>query len=126
MKTYSKFALALAFTVISASGWAQDADHDAHHPASSATSHDAKAATPDTANVSSEMSEGVVRKVDKDQRKITIRHGELKNLDMPPMTMVFQVTDPAFVEQANVGDEVSFIAEKIDGKYTVTRIEGKN
>ncbi len=45
------------------------------------------------------MAEGEVRKIDKDAGKVTIRHGELKNLDMPPMTMVFRVKDPAMLEQ---------------------------
>jgi len=125
MKTYSKFVLALAFTVASASAWSQETDHAAHHPASPAASQGVGAAVP-AAAASSDMSEGVVRKVDKDQKKITIRHGELKNLDMPPMTMVFQVTDPAFVDQVKVGDEVNFVADKLEGKYTVTRIEKKN
>ena len=51
-----------------------------------------------------EMSEGEIRKVDPETKKITIKHGELKNLDMPAMTMVFQVKDPAVLEQVNPGD----------------------
>ncbi|WP_188381048.1 copper-binding protein [Oxalicibacterium faecigallinarum] len=74
----------------------------------------------------SNTSEGTIRKVDKENQKITIRHGELKNLDMPPMTMVFRVQDPAFVEAVNVGDEVKFVAEKLEGKFTVTHVEKKN
>src|SRR5699024_7449117 len=69
------------------------------------------------------LSEGEVRKVNKDAQKITIRHGELKNLDMPPMTMVFQVQDPALLEKVQPGDQVSFEAEKIGGQFTVTHIE---
>jgi Cu(I)/Ag(I) efflux system protein CusF len=121
MKTLSKFTLAVAFTLSSGMAWADGADHAVHHPASS----DAAQATATSASASTEMSEGVIRKVDTEQKKITIRHGDLKNLDMPPMTMVFQVADPAFVEQVNVGDEVRFVAEKIGGKFTVTRIEKK-
>ncbi len=73
-----------------------------------------------------EMSDGEIRKVDKDAGKITIRHGDLKNLDMPPMTMVFQVTDPAMLDKVKAGDKVSFVAEKIEGRYSVTRIEVRN
>lgn len=125
-----KLALAIAFALSSASAWSQATDdHVSHRPDSTSTpSISQVGATEQAASVSasSEMSEGVIRKVDKDQQKITIKHGELKNLDMPPMTMVFRVSDPAFVEQVNPGDEVLFAAEKLEGKFTVTRIEKKN
>ncbi|OGS95842.1 MAG: RND transporter, partial [Gallionellales bacterium RBG_16_56_9] len=71
------------------------------------------------------MSEGQVKKIDKDAGKITIKHGELKNLDMPPMTMVFRVKDPAMLDQVNAGNSISFVAEKLGGQLTVTRIEAK-
>lgn len=69
------------------------------------------------------MSDGEIRKIDKDAGKITIRHGELKNLDMPPMTMVFRVADKAMLEQVKPGDKVSFVAEKVEGQFTVTQIK---
>ncbi|HTN67331.1 MAG TPA: copper-binding protein [Burkholderiaceae bacterium] len=69
------------------------------------------------------MAEGEVRKIDKDAGKLTIRHGELKNLDMPPMTMVFRVKDPAMLKHLQVGDKISFGADKIGGQLTVTHIE---
>jgi Cu(I)/Ag(I) efflux system periplasmic protein CusF len=69
------------------------------------------------------LSDGEVRKVDKDAKKITIKHGPLQNLDMPPMTMVFQVKDPAMLEQVKAGDKVKFQAEKVGGGFTVTKIE---
>lgn len=71
------------------------------------------------------MSEGVVRKIDKDAKKITIRHGELKQLGMPPMTMVFQVKDPALLDKVQQGDKINFVAEKIGGQFAVTYIETK-
>ena len=67
--------------------------------------------------------EGEVRKVDTAQRKITLKHGEIKNLDMPPMNMVFSVKDPALLAKVKAGDKVRFAADKIDGAYTVTAIE---
>jgi Cu(I)/Ag(I) efflux system periplasmic protein CusF len=70
-----------------------------------------------------DMSSGEVRKVDKSASKITIKHGELKNLDMPPMTMVFQVRDPALLEKAKKGDKVRFVAEEKDGALIVTALE---
>lgn len=72
---------------------------------------------------SQQMSEGEVRKVDTDAKKITIKHGELKNLGMPPMTMVFQVSDPAMLDKVKQGDKVTFVAEKVGGQFTVTQIQ---
>jgi Cu/Ag efflux protein CusF len=69
------------------------------------------------------MAEGEVRKVDKDAKKITIKHGPLQNLDMPAMTMVFQVTDPAMLDHVKAGDKVKFHAEKVGSAFTVTKIE---
>lgn len=69
------------------------------------------------------MADGEVRRIDKDAQKITLRHGPIQHLDMPPMTMVFQVKDPALLDKVNTGDKVKFNAEKISGGYAVTHIE---
>ena len=91
------------------------ADEAHHKPAAGATAQSAAA-----------MSDGEVRRVDKDAKKITLRHGPLANLDMPAMTMVFQVKDPAMLEQVKAGDKVKFVAEKVGGAFTVTKIEPVN
>ena len=67
-----------------------------------------------------------MRKVDKEAKKITVRHGPLQNLDMPAMTMVFQVADPAMLDQVKAGDKVKFQAEKIGGGYRITKMEPVN
>jgi uncharacterized cupredoxin-like copper-binding protein len=69
------------------------------------------------------MAEGEVRKVDMSTKKITIKHGELRNLDMPAMTMVFLVKDPAMLKQVKAGDKVRFRAEKISGAFTVIELQ---
>ena len=69
------------------------------------------------------MIDGEVRKVDKDARKITLRHGEIKQLDMPAMTMAFPVKEPTMLDKVKVGDKVKFKAEIVGGKLTVTEIE---
>ena len=70
------------------------------------------------------LSDGEIRKVDKDAKKLTIKHGPLLNLDMPPMTMVFQVGDAKMLDQVKAGDKVKFEAEMLPGgKTVVTRIE---
>ena len=70
-----------------------------------------------------ESNSGEVRKVDKDNKKITIKHGPLKALDMPGMTMVFGVKDDTVLDKVQPGEKVQFQAEKINGQFIVTAIE---
>ena len=70
-----------------------------------------------------EMTDGEVRKIDKDNQKITLKHGDIRNLDMPGMTMVFKVMDLAMLDKVKAGDKVRFKAEKADGAIIVTALE---
>lgn len=70
-----------------------------------------------------DMTNGEVRKVDKDTGKVTLRHDRIENLDMPGMTMVFHVQDKSMLDDIHVGDKVRFKAKNIDGKLTVTDIK---
>lgn len=105
-----RIALLLATTLVlpAAAALAEDAHHK-----SGAVVAQANAA----------LSDGEIRKVDKEAKKITIKHGPLQNLDMPAMTMVFQVKDPAMLEQLKAGDKVKFEAQKLGGALTLIRIE---
>jgi Cu(I)/Ag(I) efflux system protein CusF len=87
-----------------------------------AATHSAAPAT--SAEATSKVA-GEVRKVDRSARKITIKHEELKHLDMPAMTMVFKAKDPAMLDKVKKGDKVEFVAEKVNGQFTVTEIEPK-
>ena len=78
-------------------------------------------ATP-AANASA-LSEGVVRKIDAANGKITLKHGPLLNLDMPAMTMVFKVQSPDMLKNVKVGDAVKFRVENLKDGYTVTTME---
>ena len=69
------------------------------------------------------MTEGEIKKIDKDAGKLTIKHGELKNLGMPGMTMAFKVKDAAMLDKVKPGAKVRFVADKVGGAYTVTAIE---
>jgi Cu(I)/Ag(I) efflux system protein CusF len=69
------------------------------------------------------LADGEVRKIDLSAKKITLKHGEIKNLDMPPMTMVFQVKDPALLAKVKVGDKVQFTVENANGAMTVLTLE---
>ncbi|WP_291995610.1 copper-binding protein [Candidatus Accumulibacter sp. ACC003] len=103
----SVLALVLAGPAIAAT------EHDSHHQAGSSASS-VKAAP---------SSEGTVKKIDKAAGKITIKHGPLANLGMPPMTMAFVVGDPAMLEQVKAGEKVSFTADKVGDALTITTIE---
>ncbi len=70
-----------------------------------------------------EMTHGEVRRVDKGGSRITLRHEEIKNLEMPPMTMVFRVSDPAMLDQVKVGDKVKFTAQDLKGAITLMKLE---
>jgi Cu(I)/Ag(I) efflux system protein CusF len=85
---------------------ASAADHAAHH---------ATAAAPAT--------DGEVRRIDKEQGKVTLKHGPIANLDMPGMTMVFKIADPTMLDRIKEGDKVRFAADRVNGAITVTAIE---
>ncbi len=70
-----------------------------------------------------DMAEAEVRKIDKDAKKITLKHGPIKSLDMPGMTMVFQVKDISLIDKLAVGDKIMFTAEQQQGAYVVTGAE---
>jgi len=67
--------------------------------------------------------DGEVRKIDADSGKITLKHAEIKSLDMPAMQMAYRVSNPAWLKSLAVGDKVTFSAEKVNGQFTVTAIE---
>lgn len=86
-----------------------------------ATAHPSTHHTKEWAN--KDVAEAEVRKIDKDAKKITLKHGPIKNLDMPGMTMVFQVKDIALIDQLAVGDKILFTAEQQQGAFVVTGTE---
>jgi Cu(I)/Ag(I) efflux system periplasmic protein CusF len=77
---------------------------------------------PNTA-ATKDMAEAEIRKIDKDAKKVTLKHGPIKNLDMPSMTMVFQVRDATLFEKMVVGEKILFTAEQLQGAYVVTGVE---
>ena len=93
----------------------------AYGPAAAEESH--HRADPQQVAQATALTDGEIRRVDKEAKKLTIRHGPIQNLDMPGMTMVFQVKDPAMLDQVKAGDKIKFSAEKVGGAFTVTRIE---
>lgn len=70
-----------------------------------------------------EFTKGTVKKVDAKAKKVTLIHEELKSLEMPAMTMVFRVKDDAMLEKLKEGASIEFVAERVEGKLTVTEIK---
>lgn len=105
-------ALVTAAAALAHAQSAPPADHEAHHadPASPIQAADL-------------LSEGEVRKVNREAGKVTLRHGPLTNLDMPAMTMVFTVADPKLLDGLKEGDKVRFTADRKDGTFLVTAIQ---
>lgn len=75
------------------------------------------------AQSAADLTRGEVRKIDKDAQKVTLKHEEIKSMEMPPMTMVFRALDPALLDKVKVGDTVQFKAERRDGAMVVTTLE---
>jgi Cu/Ag efflux protein CusF len=70
-----------------------------------------------------QLADGEVRRVDREGKKITLKHGPIQNVDMPAMTMAFAVKDPAMLDRVKAGDQVRFRVEKIGETYTLVAIE---
>lgn len=115
--TTSLYALLLSAALTTPALAQGHADHTGHATASSAAS----AAT--TTATDAVMTAGEITRVDARNGKLSIRHEEIKNLDMPAMTMVFGLKEPALAAQFKPGDKVLFHAEDNNGALTITRIQ---
>lgn len=109
-------SLAAALLGFQSPALAQNAHADHGHGAAQATPTVAAEASP------AELTDGEVRRIDASNSKVTVRHGEIKNLDMPPMTMVFTVQEPGLLTPLKVGDKIRFAVESQNGKMVITKI----
>ena len=95
----------------------------AQAPAATASdSHSSHHAAPPTPQ-GVDLSEGEITRWDPRTLRVTLKHGEIKNLEMPPMTMVFRVADASVVGDLQPGDKVRFRAEQVNGAYHVKQID---
>ena len=115
MKNTKTVLIFVSLLAISASSFA------ASHAGAPMTKNEVKKDMSTTPAV--EMADGEVRKIDKENKKITLKHGVIKNLDMPGMTMVFQVKDAAMLDSFKTGDTVKFKAEQAGSTMVVTDIQ---
>ncbi len=112
MHAFPTLTIAIALAASASIANAQQDAHDSHaaHAGHQAAAH-------------AELTDGEVKKIDKETGKITLRHGALKNLNMAAMTMVFRVKDPAMLDQVKVGSLVKFAADRVDGAVTIVQLQ---
>ena len=110
--------------------WAQSSPSSATPSAPASVPASVPASAPASAPASvpgpaaaSALSEAEVRRIDAANNRITQRHGPIPNLEMPPMTMQFQVRDAALLQGLQEGSRIRFAAERINGQYTVTVVQ---
>jgi Cu(I)/Ag(I) efflux system protein CusF len=108
-----RIALTLALSTFAALAVAQPAQ----------VAQSAPPAAPAAKAAAKELADGEVRKVDKAAGKVIIKHGEIKSVNMGPMTMAFTVKSPALLDNVAVGDKVKFSVEQKGGDYVVTALE---
>lgn len=100
----------LACALVAPPAWAQTSAASSHAPEHHAASE-------------RELSSGEIRRIDMNAGKVTLKHGEIKNLDMPGMTMVFSVQDKALLAPFKAGDKVRFYVIEDKGQYVITEMQ---
>ena len=76
-----------------------------------------------TGALSAEFTKGVVKKVDLKAKKVTVSHDELKSLEMPAMTMVFRTANDEMLASLTNGQNIEFVADRVNGKLTITEVK---
>ena len=121
-RPFAKTTLVFAITVASAAAVPSAAWAACDHCKGGADKVQGQALAQAT-GAASDMTDGEVRKVDKEGGRVTLKHADIKSLDMPGMTMVFSVRDKALLDAVKTGDKVRFKAVNEAGKFTVTEIQ---
>jgi len=122
MKGETMKSALLLIALLSAPLTAVHADGDSM-PMKMPAGHDTPMQAAGKPGMNMSMADGVVRRIDVSNGKITLKHGPIASIDMPPMTMVYLVRPPALLNKVKVGDKVKFQAEEVNGNYIVTALE---
>ncbi len=109
-------SILLALSIVGAGLAFQSSADDSHK-------HHAAGAAKQAVAANAALIDGEVRKVDKAEGRITIKHGAMPKFDMPPMTMAYRAKDKAMVDQVKAGDRIRFDAENAGGEFTLLRLE---
>ncbi|MET1535859.1 copper-binding protein [Burkholderia sola] len=70
----------------------------------------------------SKMTDAEVKEIDAGRRRVTLKHGALDNIGMPPMTMAFRAGDAAMIPSLHVGDKVRVRVENVNGTLTIVKL----
>lgn len=112
MNAISKLVIAVAMAAAAAAASAQEHAHAGHAAPAGAQQEGAQV-----------LVDAEVKKIDKEAGKITLRHGDIPNLNMPGMTMAFRTRDAAMLDQVQVGDKVSFAADRVNGTIMIVQLQ---
>ncbi len=117
---YTQTLILTAMTALALNAWADHHKVGGHehegHSMQQPTGSDAIEPT---------LTQGEVRAISKERQRITLKHDEIKNLNMAAMTMAFAVKDPVMLDQVKVGDKVEFKAIKVKGTSTLIELRLK-
>lgn len=123
MQSFIQRALVLIVTVsavaVMPAVWATQHDHKDHRDHHDSATHTSSK----SGEVTSGLIKGEVRRIDTENRKLTIKHEAIPELDMAAMTMVFGVVDTVVLDQLKAGDKIRFSLKKSEGKWRVMTIE---
>ena len=106
------FSAALASSLIGVMGVANAQEHS-HHSQHGEMSKSSKA----------EWTLAEIRKIDREQGRITLRHERIESLNMDSMTMVFRLAEGVSVEGFAEGAKVRFKVIKDSGRLAITELE---
>ncbi|HEX4879881.1 MAG TPA: copper-binding protein [Limnobacter sp.] len=114
----NRFKSSAATLALLASGFAFAGNHAGGH------NHDHGSGKPaESTAAAAAMADGEIRRINSNTGKVTMKHGEIKSIQMPPMTMVFGVTDKAMLDGLKEGDKVKFDVKQEGSNYTITTIQ---
>ncbi|MBR8157511.1 copper-binding protein [Burkholderia cenocepacia] len=80
-------------------------------------SGDKTMSVPDT-----KLTDAEVKEIDAGRKLVTLKHGALDNIGMPPMTMAFKAGDAAMIPSLHVGDRVRVRVENVNGTLTIVKL----
>lgn len=66
---------------------------------------------------------GEINRIDLPAGRVFIKHGDMRNIGILAMLMVFDVKDPTMLERVRVGDKVAFTVQRDGQQLTVIKID---
>jgi len=77
--------------------------------------------------IAGELVNGLAKRVGAVNGKVTVKHGDIKDLGMPARAMVFELKDPAWAPQPKPGQVIQFQAKDLGGgKLEIEVLQAKS